>query len=230
MRQIRDNADKRQSEPCTFCRGKAGTKDHVPSKVFLDEPYPPELPVVFACKECNGNFSQDEAYLACLIECIKANSYNINDIERESIKTTLERFPSILKRIKSLTELKENKLTFKLEKERIDNVFLKLIKGHLMYEFSTPIIDEKIAITYFNLYDLNFKDRQYFENVIEVTVAPEVGCRAGQNMQVVYEKYLCWGWNIVQEGLYRYMVALDKNYIVRIVIGDFLACEAVIQD
>ena len=42
---------------CVYCGNAAGTRDHVPPKVLLDEPYPPDLPPVPACDECNNRFS-----------------------------------------------------------------------------------------------------------------------------------------------------------------------------
>jgi len=59
------------AEMCVYCGGaEPSTRDHVPPKVFLDEPYPPGLPVVGACEGCNLGFSLDEQYLACLIGCV----------------------------------------------------------------------------------------------------------------------------------------------------------------
>ena len=64
MLQRRDYSDKRQRNYCTYCRNELGTRDHVPSKVFLEKPYPDNLPVVPCCQKCNEGFSLDEQYLA----------------------------------------------------------------------------------------------------------------------------------------------------------------------
>ena len=48
---------------CIYCGAESGTREHVPSKVFLDEPYPEDLPVLPACFNCNNGFSDDEAYV-----------------------------------------------------------------------------------------------------------------------------------------------------------------------
>ncbi len=37
---------------CAFCGGETGTRNHYPSRVFLDEPFPDNLPVVPACSKC----------------------------------------------------------------------------------------------------------------------------------------------------------------------------------
>lgn len=62
--------DRRLTGMCVYCGDQPDTRDHVPSKVFLNEPYPPELPVVAACKRCNESFSLDEQYLACFLDCV----------------------------------------------------------------------------------------------------------------------------------------------------------------
>jgi hypothetical protein len=74
MRQIKDFADDRNKARCVYCGGLDETRDHVPSRVFLDEPLPENLPVVPACIACNNSFSRDEEYLACLIECALTGS------------------------------------------------------------------------------------------------------------------------------------------------------------
>lgn len=61
---------------CCYCGGYADTVDHVPSKVFLDEPYPDNLPVVPCCRKCNEEFSLDEEYVAVLLECVRLQTFS----------------------------------------------------------------------------------------------------------------------------------------------------------
>jgi hypothetical protein len=74
MEQLENFGDERQSAYCVHCAGQTDTRDHVPSRVLLDEPYPPNLPVVPACRDCNEEASADEEYVACLVECTLAGS------------------------------------------------------------------------------------------------------------------------------------------------------------
>lgn len=178
MRQRLNLADERQTSSCAYCRGELGTKDHVPSKVFIDKPYPENLPVVYCCAKCNQGFSLDEEYVACLIECLKSNSFDLNNFERNSIKKSLQYNDSLLTRIIESSEVIEGVLKIKIEEERLLNVLIKLIKGHLLYEFNLPIIEEKINISYFNLNDLNDEERTVFESLIPIKNIPEIGCRA----------------------------------------------------
>lgn len=44
MKQLLNYGNQRQTFFCAFCGGNTETKDHVPSKVFLDTQYPENLP------------------------------------------------------------------------------------------------------------------------------------------------------------------------------------------
>ena len=71
MRQLHSFADDRLLAGCVYCSGSTETRDHIPSRVLLDEPYPENLLVIPACGSCNESFSLDEEYVACLVECAR---------------------------------------------------------------------------------------------------------------------------------------------------------------
>jgi hypothetical protein len=83
-RRLRANA-------CIYRGAQPGSKDHVPSRVFLDEPYPPGLPTVAACENCNAGFSLDEQYLACFLECVLCGSIDPAQLKRPKVKRVLLR-------------------------------------------------------------------------------------------------------------------------------------------
>ena len=89
MKQIRTFSDERLDEFCSYCGKKPETRDHVPSKVLLDKPFPENLPIVPACKKCNEDLSLDEEYFSCLIECILCGTTEIDKLKREKIKKIL---------------------------------------------------------------------------------------------------------------------------------------------
>ena len=70
MKYYNDFTGDRTHGLCIYCGGLPETREHVPSKIFLDEPYPSHLHLVEACTKCNLAYSLDEEYLACLIDCI----------------------------------------------------------------------------------------------------------------------------------------------------------------
>jgi hypothetical protein len=94
MIQFKDLSDNRLNF-CVYCGNTTETRDHVPSLVFLDKPYPDNLPVVPCCQECNNGFSKDEEYVACAVECYKHNSADISKLTRNKIVGILTRKESL---------------------------------------------------------------------------------------------------------------------------------------
>ena len=45
--------DSRLNYYCAYCGRLADTEDHVPSRCFLDMPYPQDMPVIPCCSKCN---------------------------------------------------------------------------------------------------------------------------------------------------------------------------------
>src|SRR5438132_1330963 len=98
MRQRTEFIDESLRRSCIYCGTGHPTRDHAPSKVFLDEPYPENLPIVLACKSCNGSFSLDEEYLLALIECTLSGSVKPAYVSRPKIREILERAPALAAR------------------------------------------------------------------------------------------------------------------------------------
>ena len=136
-------SDYRINNICTFCGEYADSKDHVPSKVFLDEPFPKNLPLVPCCKKCNQGFSLDEEYIACFLECLKSSSADIERLAREKIKKTLHRKESLRKKIENSINIQDDRIIFNIEEDRLLNVLLKLIRGHIRFEYDEILLDNK---------------------------------------------------------------------------------------
>jgi len=64
MEHLDSYADDRLVLGCTYCHRDTDTREHVPSRILLDEPYLDNLPVLPACAKCNQGFSLDEEYFA----------------------------------------------------------------------------------------------------------------------------------------------------------------------
>ena len=100
MQQMRNYGDQRQLERCAYCgAGAVETRDHVPSRVLLDEPYPENLPVVPACRSCNESFSGDEEYLACVLEVVVAGEASPEAVARPKIARLLRMKPALKARL-----------------------------------------------------------------------------------------------------------------------------------
>jgi hypothetical protein len=137
--------DERLRGFCSYCDDLPDTRDHVPSRVFLDEPFPANLPVVEACRSCNESFSQDEEYIACFIECVLRGTTEPLQIQREKIKKILIERPLLAARIQESCSRNEmGNMVWKVEMERVENVILKLARGHLAFELNVFILNLQI--------------------------------------------------------------------------------------
>ena len=224
MEQIRNFGDKRQMAACVYCGFTTESRDHIPPKVFLDEPFPGNLHIVPACQKCNIGNSLDEEYVVCLLECITEGVESVENISRQKIKYIFIQKPLLASRIFKTSVKTGTGVIFNIEMERAKRVILKLAKGHAAYELNEPQYNNPSKVTLIPLISLTPKDREYFESYPKQNLLPEVGSRAMQRM-IVSSNDAIIPWTIVQPGRYRYLATVGHNVLVRLVINEYLACE-----
>ncbi len=177
VQQLRDFSDDRLILNCVYCgEGAQETRDHVPSRVFLDRPFPPNLPVVPACEDCNNSFSKDEEYLACLIECVISGSTDPSSIQNPRIAKILQKSSALKARIKESKHITDGNTSFRIEAERVSNVVLKLAAGHAAFELSKTF-DYQPDIHWWPLSFLTEEERDDFDAVYIPQKFGEVGSR-----------------------------------------------------
>jgi hypothetical protein len=226
MRQVKDYGDDRQKGSCVHCGGPYETDDHMPSKVFLDRPLPENLPVSPSCANCNEGFSKDEEYLACLLECVLAGSTDPDRIGRPSIARKLRDQPALQARLDTARYSEGGALTWRTEPERVQNVIMKLARGHAAFEWNEPRLDDAVSISITPLPSMTRQQREAFEHEApSPAVWPELGSRGMMKMLVLDNDVFEEGWQLVQEGLYRYRVQQDGGLRVKLVIREYLAGE-----
>ncbi len=229
MFQLPNYADKRQLTACVYCGGQTGTRDHVPSKVLLEAPYPENLPVVPACTECNASFSTDEEYVACLIGCVMAGDTApeaIRNLGYVKVAKILEKKPSLTHRLKIARTMRDGHTIFEVEQERVRALVLKLARGHAAFELNEPQLDSPSVCAFAPLALLSHEERHRFEQVTGESIClwPEVGSRAmirlveGQDIDVN-------GWITVQSERYRYQATVTNGICIKMVLSEYLACE-----
>ena len=182
MKQIPYCGDQRMLERCVFCAGPVETRDHIPSRILLDEPFPENLPVVPACKSCNQSFSADEEYVACLIECVLSGSCHPTSVAREKISRALESREALRTRIESQQREVGGETAFYMECDRVRNVILKLARGHAAFDLGNPQFDEPEHLSIFPMISLTNEQRSAFETPPPSSLIPEVGSRAMQRL------------------------------------------------
>ena len=219
-------SDKRLRGICVYCGLNPETSDHVPSKVFLDEPYPENLPVVDACESCNNGFSLDEEYLACFIECVLAGTTDPTKIRRLKVSRILTEKPALRSLIESTRNENNGQILWNPDVKRMHLVLLKLARGHAAYECSEPRLDQPTAISVRSILTMSKEERRSFEELSQNTVLPEIGSRAFMGTVVLgKELYFDEGWRVVQKDRYMYAVHYSGLMSVRFLLGGYLACE-----
>lgn len=225
MKHFADYSDDRTRGMCVYCGGKPETREHVPSKIFLDKPYPSYLPIVEACAKCNHAYSLDEEYLACLIDCVISGTTDSNALQREKTKNSMLHTLALTERIAGARRETDKGVIYDVEIHRVKNIVKKVATGHVLYELGSllPMDDAEVSIA--PLPCLDPEDICYFENLGSVEMAswPEAGSRALQRLLILDENYEN-GWIHVQRGRYRYSVTQSDTIDARIVFSEYLAC------
>lgn len=230
IEQIKIFSDIRLNGMCAYCGAltDSPTRDHIPSKILLDEPFPDNLPVTLACQDCNMNFSLDEEYLACLIECTLHGTTNPSKLMRSKIKTILSKKLTLKSRLEKAMFTVGNNIAFKPEVRRIKNVIIKLAQGHVRFENSEPQIEPPNHVGFCALITMSKKEKETFLKDNKFAFLPEVGSRAFQRIWLNKKVIPFSGWIVVQPNNYAYSVSNDEHGLrVRILIREYLACEVI---
>lgn len=216
--------DRRFVGICSYCGAKADSRDHVPSRVLLDKPYPPNLPVAESCTNCNQGFSSSEEYVACLIECVKHGTTVPNNAFRPGIAATLKARPAIARRIeegKSISE--EGAIVWRPEVDRVREVVLKLARGHVAYELGLQCTDEPEFVDITPIPSMSEHQLHSFFEITTSHIYPEIGSRSFVGLfngkASAYEN-----WCVVQESNYKYAVGQGAGNWVKMTLGGYLAC------
>ncbi|MGR9556487.1 hypothetical protein ACU8MG_25445 (plasmid) [Rhizobium leguminosarum] len=235
MKQVGDTADQRNKSWCIHCSSPISSvvvnRDHAPSKILLDEPLPPNVPLMRVCQPCNSSFAEDEEYTAAFLGAVLSGS---TDPETQVIERSARIFRgngSLRARIakSKMVELdlfEGEKVSWTAEIERIRRVVLKNARGHAYFELGEPMLDEPASVWFGPLASLNDPQLAMFEKVAWPDgLLPEVGSRL--MTRLLTGEDLDEGWIVVQEGVYRYSVNQFGGLGVRIVMREYLGAEII---
>ena len=209
---------------CAYCGGVPDSRDHVPSKILLDEPYPDNLPVAESCSSCNQGFSAAEEYLACLIECVVHGTTTPNESFRPKIAATLKARPAIADKIENGKRIDSSGgLIWQPEEERVREVVLKLARGHIANELSVQRVDDPEFIDIFPLAGMTKDQLELFFSLPSSHLYPEIGSRAF--VSVCSDKANAFeSWFTVQNNRYQYAIGQSEGDWVKIIINGYLGC------
>jgi hypothetical protein len=224
VEQIRPFSDERWSAFCAFCGNTPDTRDHVPPRVFLDQPYPDNVPVVGACRDCNESASLDEAYVACLLEVAEHGTVSPAEVHRRKIARILGGKPLLAARLAlSLKPGAKYSVTSE-EKERISRVLEKIARALWAYETSEAAGLGSAAVRYAQVSQLSDVEFDNFRKLAEPDVFPEVGSRMMSRVIVAQAGIIPASWIEVQQGRFSYALEIARPR-VKMILGDYLAAE-----
>jgi hypothetical protein len=172
-----------------------------------------------------------------LIDCIVAGDVDPSRVERPKVAQILRTQPQLTERLRAARKIIDGQVLWDIEEDRVENVVLKLARGHVAYELNDPKLDDPISFWLRPLCTLSDEEREAFEgtNTDETPapgVWPEVGSRMMNRLLIigaddeeslvdVFEE----GWEVVQQGRYRFRLSWEGPVDVKIVIGEYLACK-----
>ncbi|MFC9540758.1 hypothetical protein ACFTQ7_12830 [Lysinibacillus sp. NPDC056959] len=227
-----ENRKNRYTE-CIYCSKESHTREHVPSKVFLQKPFPDDLPTLPACYECNNAFSKKELLVSLLIQIMKKELLNNYEFP-ESTNGRIEKNEGLLMKVKNIIATGD---TSKLDSD-IRSVLVKLARGHSVWDLSKgyyidsdAVNHDSINVDYRFLHEMTQDEINDFLAVYIVSrlPLPEIGSRLFDTRLLVYQddteniNEVIVLWEEVQEGEYEYICYQFDNVIeVKIVINNFL--------
>lgn len=216
----------RMEHQCAYCGGPPDDFDDVPPKFFLDEPLPENLYKVGSCRTCNNGASLDEQYVGCLIDVALVGSVSDAARLRPKVLRTLRKLPALAARLDAARVEGQTGVWWNPEMDRVRRIASKLAQGHAALELSEPMFRDPDRLEVFPLTQLSEEERRSFESVPNAPYWPEVGSRAMIRI-VEGGTDVVDGWVVVQPGRYRYLASAADGILVRIVLSEYLGCEAV---
>lgn len=223
--------DKSRAKGCIYCGKPASTREHIPSKAFLVEPYPEDLATLPACFECNNGFSKDEEYVSCFLDVLKASVYQ-GYTQRSDTVQRLERNKKLKELLDEQIKIEDGQVHYNIDENRLSRILIKLAKGHAGFEFDHISFDDSdIVVRYNFIFNMSEDAVSKFEEIPEMKLFPEVGSRSCVGSYIIQnvdtgEASAFMLWNDVQEGQYRYQVSYNEvgGICVKIVIYEMLYC------
>lgn len=231
---ISDHSDSRLKEYCVFCNilltKSNSSKDHAPSKVFLNKPYPENLFLISACKKCNNSFSKDEEYIAAILSVQMSNSTDPDKQIFEKGGQILSQHSKLQQKIirESMFDERGRFYGVKFEENRLANVMIKNAKALALYMASSARYNQPSHFNWSFLPQLTADERANFEIMPDQLMFPEVGSRALTLLVMSNESNL--GWQVIQENIFRFAITENVSTIIRMIFCEFLFVEVVWEE
>ena len=218
--------DERLLGGCLYCGAATDTTEHIPSKVFLDKPYPANLHTMKSCGSCNNGFSIDEEYVSCFIDAVICGSTEDLGILRPKVGETFIRKPEVANRIEASRRTDGDETFWNPEIPRFIRIIEKIARGHASHDLGLRDLGTESGSTpHVGFWPIGLMEDvqvQEFEHPVAIPFWPELGSRAFYQALSTNGKSLT-EWTILQKGRYRYL-ATPVEPSVRMVFSEYLTC------
>ena len=225
-----DYSDERNKAWCIHCGNKLTeinpTRDHTPSKVLLDRPFPENLAVTPICEPCNRGFSMDEEYFAAFLSSVLTGTSEPDRQIIPHVSKTLSRSPGLRALIETQREEQfclfgPADIRWFPDMKRFSNVILKNARAHLFFENGEPMLHEPETIDFRPISTMSETERQDFFAVDPLQPWCEVGGR--WNFRLAEDdNFDRDGFLVVQPNVYRFRVE-GGGAGIRTVMREYLA-------
>jgi hypothetical protein len=178
---------------------EATTLDHVISKTLIPEPRPNNLVTVPACKECNGGFSKDEEYVRDRLSAAIGGEDFGAPVTWDKAWRSMQRpkakgkkfglFKEIFKLpAPVVTKDGPSDMGVLMNKQRVNRVVEKMVRGFYLHHFNTPLGDVNFDIDILSNINSRGGDRRaLLECVQEAYASPTWAQNFGDYTHVVCE-------------------------------------------
>lgn len=207
------------------------SREHVPTKALLDQPFPGELATVTACEPCNNSYSKDEDYFVAFLSCVLSGSTQPDHQVIKSASGILSHSSALRESIKR--EKKEyetlggdQKTIWQPSLDRIRSFLVKNARAHLFYENGEPIFDEPRYVWFSPVQTMSEDDwRNFLGPVGGIGLWCEVGSRWNTRL-IEGDTFDDAGFLVVQNGIYRFRIE-GGGCGVRSIIREYLATSVI---
>ena len=232
---------------CIYCGESADSREHVPSKIFINKPYPENLSIVPACEICNNSFSADELYTWLVLKFLEKQWHcnSLSDNEKLRYQKNKGILDTVITDINAyINSCNNQKSIFSFQSQRIKRIIEKLARGHMVFELSegynigydSEWILEKTEYAFRPVLPQELIDDYNSAVPVGDYLLPEIGSRIYEHMIITSGSLIACDnsrsklfntifldWIVVQDEKYRYITVYQSDrVIVSIVMDEFL--------
>ncbi|PWU12000.1 MAG: hypothetical protein C5B51_01605 [Terriglobia bacterium] len=142
---------------CAYCgRQKKLTVDHVPAKLFLERPFPPNLLTVPACFGCNQSFIADDEYTRTVLATDIRATWNyaaqsnlpaiLRSLQRPNARGFAEYISQQSHLMNVLAPSGNPFVTVQIERQRINRSGLHMLRGLYFHETGKRLSGTSAAV------------------------------------------------------------------------------------